>query len=181
MPVVPLQRSCMHSHHSHIYLIINYVNPYKLRKFLVYVCPDPLPSCCLNPHIFLSTPKHEPELKLYAFNKLGNACAAYNPEAFCLILSFKYPQHLKNLWNNLLKAVRVLFFPTPLVIYTLHLIYILCFMFCWTCISIYACNKTNLMHRSSSVYWVTILLHVSGLLVAHHQEETMYSGTSANE
>jgi hypothetical protein len=37
-----------------------------------------------------------------------------------------------------------------------------------------ACNKTNLMHYLSSVYWVTIPLHVSGLLVAHHQEVTMY-------
>jgi hypothetical protein len=30
------------------------------------------------------------------------------------------------------------------------------------------------MHYLSSVYSVTILLHVSGLLVAHHQEVTMY-------
>jgi hypothetical protein len=37
-----------------------------------------------------------------------------------------------------------------------------------------ACNETNLMHCLSSVYSVTIALHVSGLLVAHHQEITMY-------
>jgi hypothetical protein len=37
-----------------------------------------------------------------------------------------------------------------------------------------ACNETNLMHYLSSVYSVTIPLHVSGLLVAHHQEVTMY-------
>jgi hypothetical protein len=37
-----------------------------------------------------------------------------------------------------------------------------------------ACNETNLMHCLSSVYSVTILLHVSSLLVAHHQEVTMY-------
>jgi hypothetical protein len=48
------------------------------------------------------------------------------------------------------------------------------FMWCWPCISIYACNETNLMHYLSSVYSVTIPLHVSGLLVAHHQEVTMY-------
>jgi hypothetical protein len=44
------------------------------------------------------------------------------------------------------------------------------FMFCWPCISKYACNETNVMHYLSSVYWVTIPLHVSGLPVAHHQE-----------
>jgi hypothetical protein len=37
-----------------------------------------------------------------------------------------------------------------------------------------ACYETNLMHHLSSVYSVTITLHVSGLLVAHHQEVTMY-------
>jgi hypothetical protein len=30
------------------------------------------------------------------------------------------------------------------------------------------------MHHLSSVYSVTIPLHVSGLLVAHHQEVTVY-------
>jgi hypothetical protein len=35
--------------------------------------------------------------------------------------------------------------------------------------------KTNLMHHLSSVYSVTIPLHVSGLLVAHHQEVAMYT------
>jgi hypothetical protein len=48
------------------------------------------------------------------------------------------------------------------------------FMFCWPCISIYACNETNLKHYLSSVYSVTIPVHVSGLLVAHHEEVTMY-------
>jgi hypothetical protein len=38
----------------------------------------------------------------------------------------------------------------------------------------YACNKINLMHYLSSVYWITIPLHVSGLLVTHHQEVAMY-------
>jgi hypothetical protein len=37
-----------------------------------------------------------------------------------------------------------------------------------------ACNETNLMHYLSSVYSVTIPLHVLGLLVAHRQEVTMY-------
>jgi hypothetical protein len=37
-----------------------------------------------------------------------------------------------------------------------------------------ACNETNLTHYLLSVYSVTIPLHVSGLLVAHHQEVTMY-------
>jgi hypothetical protein len=37
-----------------------------------------------------------------------------------------------------------------------------------------ACNGTNLMHCLSSVYSVTIILHVSDLLVAHYQEVTMY-------
>jgi hypothetical protein len=35
-------------------------------------------------------------------------------------------------------------------------------------------NQTNLMHYLSSVYSVTIPLHVSGLLAAHHQEVTVY-------
>jgi hypothetical protein len=35
------------------------------------------------------------------------------------------------------------------------------------------CNETNLMHYLSSVYSVTIPLHISGLLVAHHQEVTL--------
>jgi hypothetical protein len=38
----------------------------------------------------------------------------------------------------------------------------------------YACNETNLMHYLSSVYSVTMPVHVSGLLVAHHQEVAMY-------
>jgi hypothetical protein len=37
-----------------------------------------------------------------------------------------------------------------------------------------ACKETNLMHYLSSVYSVTIPLHVSGLLVAYYQEVTMY-------
>jgi hypothetical protein len=36
------------------------------------------------------------------------------------------------------------------------------------------CNKINLVHYLLSVYLVTIRLHVSILLVAHHQEVTMY-------
>jgi hypothetical protein len=48
------------------------------------------------------------------------------------------------------------------------------FMFCWPYIQKYACNETNLMHCLSSVYWVTTPLHVLGLLVAHHEEVTMY-------
>jgi hypothetical protein len=39
---------------------------------------------------------------------------------------------------------------------------------------VYACNETNLMHYLFSVYSVTIPPHVLGLLVAHHQEVTMY-------
>jgi hypothetical protein len=39
---------------------------------------------------------------------------------------------------------------------------------------LYSCNETNLMHFLSAVYSVTIPLHVLGLLVAHHQEVTMY-------
>jgi hypothetical protein len=34
------------------------------------------------------------------------------------------------------------------------------------------CNETNVMHYLSSVYSVSITLHVSGLLVYHHQEVT---------
>jgi hypothetical protein len=48
------------------------------------------------------------------------------------------------------------------------------FLWFWQCISIYACNEINLMHHLSSVYSVTILLHVLGLLVHQHQEVTMY-------
>jgi hypothetical protein len=47
-------------------------------------------------------------------------------------------------------------------------------MFCWPCVSIYACNETNLMHYLLSVYSITIPLNFSGLLVAHHQEVKMY-------
>jgi hypothetical protein len=47
-------------------------------------------------------------------------------------------------------------------------------IFCWPYIWIYACNETNLMYYLSSVYSVTIPLHVSGLLVVHHQEVTMH-------
>jgi hypothetical protein len=38
----------------------------------------------------------------------------------------------------------------------------------------YGYNETNPMHCLSSVYSVTVPLHVSGLLVVHHQEVTMY-------
>jgi hypothetical protein len=44
----------------------------------------------------------------------------------------------------------------------------------FTCISIQAHNETNLLHYLSSVYSVTIPLHISDLLFAHHQEVTMY-------
>jgi hypothetical protein len=36
-----------------------------------------------------------------------------------------------------------------------------------------ACNETKWMHYLSSVYSVTLPLHVSGLLVDHPQEVTM--------
>jgi hypothetical protein len=38
-----------------------------------------------------------------------------------------------------------------------------------------ACNETDLMHFVSSVYSVTTPLHISGLLVAHHQGVTIYT------
>jgi hypothetical protein len=38
----------------------------------------------------------------------------------------------------------------------------------------HSCNETNLMHYLSSVYSVTTPLHVSGLLVALHQDVAMY-------
>jgi hypothetical protein len=41
-------------------------------------------------------------------------------------------------------------------------------------VSFLACNETSLMHYASSLYSVTILLYVSGFLVSHHQEVTMY-------
>jgi hypothetical protein len=46
-------------------------------------------------------------------------------------------------------------------------------LFCWLFISMYACNETSLTRYLSSVYSFTIPLHVSGLLIAHHQEVTM--------
>jgi hypothetical protein len=50
-----------------------------------------------------------------------------------------------------------------------------CFMFSDRAhLYVHACNETNIMHYLSSVYSVTIPLHVSGLLTAHHQEVTMY-------
>jgi hypothetical protein len=57
---------------------------------------------------------------------------------------------------------------------TNFLIIQLSFMFCWPCILMYACNETSLRHYLFSIYSVTIPQHVSGLLVAHHQEVTMY-------
>jgi hypothetical protein len=36
------------------------------------------------------------------------------------------------------------------------------------------CNETNLMNYLSSVYSITIPLHVSDLLLTHHQEVTLY-------
>jgi hypothetical protein len=41
-------------------------------------------------------------------------------------------------------------------------------------VQLLACNETDLMHYLSSDNLVTIPLHVSGLVVAHHQEVTMY-------
>jgi hypothetical protein len=38
-----------------------------------------------------------------------------------------------------------------------------------------ACNETSLMQYSFSVYPITIPVHVSGLLVAHLQDVTMYT------
>jgi hypothetical protein len=42
----------------------------------------------------------------------------------------------------------------------------------WVAASV--CNETSLLHYLSSVYSVTIPLHVLNLLVTHHQVETMY-------
>jgi hypothetical protein len=51
-------------------------------------------------------------------------------------------------------------------------------MFYRLCISVYACNKTKLFYLSS-VNSDTIPLHVSGLLVAHHQEVTKYKSADS--
>jgi hypothetical protein len=40
--------------------------------------------------------------------------------------------------------------------------------------ALHACNETELMHYLSSLYSVTIPLHVAGFLVTHHQEVKMY-------
>ena len=41
--------------------------------------------------------------------------------------------------------------------------------------SLYICvMKTNLMHNLHSVYFVNHLLHISGIIVAHHQELILY-------
>jgi hypothetical protein len=45
---------------------------------------------------------------------------------------------------------------------------------------LYARNETNLTHYLSSVYSVALLLRVSGLLVAHLQEVTVYGYISNN-
>jgi hypothetical protein len=64
---------------------------------------------------------------------------------------------------------------TCVIFLTKHCKYVrLSFMLCWLCISKCACNETKLMHYLSSVYWVTLPPHVSGWLVAHHQEVAMY-------
>jgi hypothetical protein len=55
--------------------------------------------------------------------------------------------------------------------YQLHIfVYVLFTMH----LNVYACNETNLMQYVSSVYSVTVPLHVSGLLVVCNQEVTMY-------
>jgi hypothetical protein len=41
-----------------------------------------------------------------------------------------------------------------------------------TC-NLFACDETNLMHYSSSVYWISTPLQGSGLPAAHHQEAAM--------
>jgi hypothetical protein len=47
--------------------------------------------------------------------------------------------------------------------------------YCYECnLTEPVCNETNLMHYLPSVYSITKPLHVSGLLVAQHQEVTMY-------
>jgi NADH:ubiquinone oxidoreductase subunit len=38
----------------------------------------------------------------------------------------------------------------------------------------YPCNETNWMHYLASVYPITMTVPVSGLLVAHHQDVTIY-------
>jgi hypothetical protein len=43
-------------------------------------------------------------------------------------------------------------------------------MFCWPGISMHPCNENQLDANLSSVYFVSQLLHVSGISVAHHQE-----------
>jgi hypothetical protein len=70
------------------------------------------------------------------------------------------------------------------IITDLQLIMLSCFVYTvnhFTGLSLYftkktvcACNETNVTHYLSSVYWVTKPLHVSGFLVAHHQEVAMY-------
>jgi hypothetical protein len=45
---------------------------------------------------------------------------------------------------------------------------------------LHACNETNLKHYLSSVYSVTIPLHVAGLLVDHRQEDTIYTVYATN-
>jgi hypothetical protein len=52
--------------------------------------------------------------------------------------------------------------------------YLLSYFLLYFINSLLACNETNLMHYLSSVYSVTIPLHVSGFLAAHHQWVTMY-------
>jgi hypothetical protein len=42
------------------------------------------------------------------------------------------------------------------------------------CVRVCVRDETNLMHYLSAVYSVFISLHVSGLLLVHHQEVTMY-------
>jgi hypothetical protein len=41
--------------------------------------------------------------------------------------------------------------------------------------TVYARSETNLVHKLSSVCSVSTPLHVSGLLVIHHQEAAMYT------
>jgi hypothetical protein len=78
-------------------------------------------------------------------------------------------------WYVVQSYLELLFITHYIPLFLLVYVYSKFFMFCWPCISIYACNEINLMHYLSSVYSVTIPLHVSCLLVAHHKEVTMYT------
>jgi hypothetical protein len=146
------------------------INPAKLLNLAV-LQEDPTVSCS-----FSKAPRqlHETRLKEEVF--MLRKLRLFGPSACvvaCLLLTPKTGATVKCKFCSEMTAYWFtinIFIINKVIKYSLtHF-----FMFCWPCSSIYACNETKLMHYLTSVYSITINLHVSDLLVAHRQEITVY-------